>query len=196
MSNVQVTPKIWFCSDLHFHHTNIVKFTDRKLVTTQEEHTEWLISIWNNQVSAGDIVYHLGDFSFASKPDKIIDVLSRLKGQKFLVKGNHDRSKNLKVLLAEGHIQWFGDYREIRIGEFSTCLFHFPIVAWHRQHFGAYHLHGHCHGSYQPEKGKCLDVGIDNAYKVFGEHRLFSVDDIIEYMSKRELAIGDYHRDR
>ena len=44
------------CSDLHISHKNICKFTDRKLVTTQEDHDQWLVDLWNNQVTNSDLV--------------------------------------------------------------------------------------------------------------------------------------------
>ena len=53
-----------FCSDLHVSHKNICKFTDRKLVTTQEGHDQWIVDLWNKQVTDSDLVYILGDVSF------------------------------------------------------------------------------------------------------------------------------------
>lgn len=41
---------LYFTSDLHFGHSNIVKFTDRNKVTTSEEHDDWIIDLWNKQV--------------------------------------------------------------------------------------------------------------------------------------------------
>ena len=49
----------FYTSDLHFFHRNIVKFTNRGEVTTQENHDEWLVNLWNSQVKAGDLVYAL-----------------------------------------------------------------------------------------------------------------------------------------
>ena len=35
--------KVWFTSDLHFFHKNIVKFTNRGKETSLEDHAEWLV---------------------------------------------------------------------------------------------------------------------------------------------------------
>jgi len=70
---------------------------------------------------------------------------------------------------------------------------HFPIACWNQQGRGSYHIHGHSHGSYKGN-GKILDVGIDNSYNLFGEHRLFTEEDIIEYMSKQEVYASDHHK--
>jgi calcineurin-like phosphoesterase family protein len=186
--------KTFFTSDLHFHHKNITAFTDRKLFTSPEDHDEWLIEIWNKQVSKQDKVWHLGDFSF-SKTEEIKKLLRKLNGQKFFIKGNHDRRENLISLKLAYAIQNWDDYKEIKIGETPVVLFHFPIASWHRQHHGALHLHGHCHGSYTGQ-GKILDVGIDNAYNLFGEHRFFTEEDVIEQTQQRSIHINDHHRER
>lgn len=186
--------KTFFTSDLHFHHKKITEFTERNLFTDSEHHNEWLIDIWNSQVSKSDKVFHMGDFSFAHEYEKVADVLRRLNGQKFFIKGNHDRSEMLKSLKTSGLIQEGYDYKEIKLSDnTSACLFHFPISSWHRQHYGAFMLHGHCHGSFQGQ-GKILDVGIDNAYKLFGEHRLFTEEDVLEFMQTMETSVVDHHK--
>lgn len=187
--------KTFFTSDLHFHHKKITEFTERKLFTDSDHHNQWLIDTWNKQVNKGDVVYILGDFSFSRKYEEVLAYLRRLNGRKFIIKGNHDRSKILDSLkLSSGTIQNWWDYKEIKLSDNTpACLFHFPISSWHRQHYGAFMLHGHCHGSFQGQ-GKILDVGIDNAYKLFGEHRLFIEEDVIEYLQTRQLAVVDHHK--
>lgn len=54
-------------------------------------------------------------------------------------------------------------------------------------------LYGHCHGQMQGQ-GKTLDVGIDSAYNVLGEHKLFSEEDVVTFMQQREIYIADSHR--
>lgn len=56
-------------------------------------------------------------------------------------------------------------------------------------------LHAHSHGNYEAE-GKILDVGIDSAYNIFGEHRYFRVSDIFNYMKDREIKVNDHHQIR
>jgi calcineurin-like phosphoesterase family protein len=189
--------KKWFTSDLHFQHRNIVKFTDRGIVTTQEDHDEWLIDLWNSTVKKGDLVYHLGDFSFAKGYDSVKNIVQRLNGQIIMIKGNHDREEHLKRLKLEGMIAKYSMYEEIKIAGNPTVLFHFPISSWHRQSHGAWHLHGHTHGNLKSDRsiGKMLDVGIDNAYNVTGKHQFFDEDMITDYMSKREFYISDIHRE-
>lgn len=183
----------YFTSDLHHSHKNICAYTNRKLETTPEEHNSWLVNIWNNTVKAGDLVYHLGDLSFASKYNQVADFVSALSGQKILLKGNHDKSDFLEQLKNDGLIQAWYDYKEIKLGETKTVLFHFPISSWHQQHRHSFHLHGHSHGSSNHLKGKILDVGLDSAYLLTGKHKFFSEDEIIEYMKNRDTIVNDQH---
>ena len=135
--------KTHFVSDLHFFHKNIVSFTDRGKFTTQENHTEWLIELWNQQVQKGDTVWHLGDFSFGNT-EQTVQITKQLNGQIFMLKGNHDKAQTFENLKSCGLIQDWYDYKEIKIQGTPTVLFHFPVAAWHRQGYGSYHLHGHC----------------------------------------------------
>lgn len=186
----------WFTSDLHVGHKRITEFTDRKLVTTAEDHDNWVVDLWNSQVKPGDVVWILGDVSFA-RFDKTCEALKKMQGQKHVIKGNHDRADDLDHLKAANIIQNWHHYKEIKVGgkedNLTACLFHFPITAWHRQHYGSIHLFGHCHGSYAGI-GKCLDVGLDNSYNIFGEHKLFSEEDVLQFMQGREVYIAESHR--
>lgn len=185
---------VWFCSDSHFQHKNICKYTQRKLFTTQESHDDWLVNQWNKTVKFDDTVYHLGDFSFSSDADQIIDLISRLNGTIIFIKGNHCSSETWKRVLRTTQSK-FENYLEIKIEQQRIVLCHFPFSVWHNQHYGAWNLYGHCHGSHTPV-GKQLDVGFDNAYKLLGEHRPFSFDELLQIMQKQDIIVQDHHQDR
>lgn len=152
-----------------------------------------MIDVWNSQVKPGDTVWHIGDFCFG-KSDQMFEILQQLNGQKIFIKGNHDKRENLEYFTEDGWIQAWYEYKEIKLGETSTCLFHFPISSWHKQAHGSFHLHGHSHGGHTESKGKMLDVGLDSAYNIFGEHKFFSEDEIHAIMQTKQLFIADQHR--
>ena len=187
-----------FTSDLQLHHEHqrIVEFTNRGKDTTQENHTEWLINLWNSQAKKGDVVYVLGDYSFAKKYDDIAKFTESLNGQKIFIKGNHDRRENLDRLVKDNLIEAWYDYKEIKLQDIPTVLFHFPVSAWHRQGYGALHLHGHCHGNHADNKGKMLDVGLDSAYNIFGKHKFFTEQDVIDLLKEKQIYISDHHKER
>lgn len=183
-----------FTSDLHHQHSRIVEFTNRGDDTTQERHTEWLVKVWNKNVSSGDLVYNLGDFSFAKNYDDIAKFTQQLNGQKIFIKGNHDRREHLDQLVKDNLIQVWYEYKEIKIQDIPTVLFHFPIASWHRQSHGAWHLHGHCHGNFKDYRGKMLDVGLDSAYNLYGEHKFITEDQVVAFMQHEDIYLADQHR--
>ena len=184
-----------FTSDLHHQHSRIVEFTNRGKETTQENHTEWLVEVWNKNVTPADVCYNLGDYSFAKKYDDIAKFTERLNGTKILIKGNHDRREHLDQLVKDNLIAAWYDYKEIKIVDIPVVLFHFPIASWHRQGHGAYHLHGHCHGNFKDYRGKMLDVGIDSVYNLYGKHGFLNEHQIVEFMKEEKLYIADHHKE-
>ena len=76
--------QIYFTSDHHFGHENIIKFCDRPFRSV-EEMDQTLIERWNEKVKPEDEVYHLGDFSLAKDPQRVSDILDSLKGTKYLI---------------------------------------------------------------------------------------------------------------
>lgn len=133
----------FYTSDLHFFHKNICNLTDRNTVTNPENHTQWLIDLWNFQVSEYDTVYVLGDFSFGNL-EKTKEVIQKLKGNIVLILGNHDKESDIKLLYNSELIYFYFNYLEIKIEGVKTCMSHYPMVSWNKKHYGSYMLHGHC----------------------------------------------------
>ena len=80
--------KIYFISDMHFFHKNIIEFCERPFKDV-DEMNEFIIKKWNETIKKHDKVFVLGDLGFGSK-EVIEKVIKRLKGIKVLVRGNHD----------------------------------------------------------------------------------------------------------
>lgn len=174
--------KIWFTSDCHFGHKSIMKFCPetRMNITDVDELNEKMIEIWNNTVGPNDKVYILGDFSFMNAA-KTEEVLKRLKGKKFLIKGNHDHWVNSHLT---SYFEAIYDYKKITIDGKRVILFHYPIVEFENMHHGAYHFHGHTHGNYF-HPGRGFDVGIDNRpQKDMG---LWSWDELVPIMEAKPI---------
>jgi len=110
-----------------------------------------LITYWNLNVHEDDIIYHLGDFSFASAQP----YLDRLNGYKLFVRGNHE-----KPLINAVGVNKVPYIRETKIDDISITLCHYAMRVWNKSHFDQYHLYGHSHGTLPPQ-GKSLDVGVD-----------------------------------
>lgn len=145
---------IWFTSDTHFGHRFMLTAYSRPY-SCVEEMDESIIKNWNDRVSKGDIIYHLGDLSF-SNVGKTNSIINRLNGEKYLIIGNHDKRKIKKY---EG-FGWIKQAYELKHQGQHIWMQHFPCRSWEKSSYGSWHLFGHCHGHAMPW-GKSCDVGVD-----------------------------------
>lgn len=166
--------KIWFTSDTHFGHKNILTFCERPF-NSVEEMDNAIIERWNSKVGKDDIVFHLGDFAFASNK-RWQDLIYKLNGKIYLILGNHDITR------------WPGTYTMqlfdrvenqmmLKIdNKYKVYLNHFPFLCYD----GTYRnpedctiqLHGHVHqriGDIGKDAQRLqyrfpyqYDVGVDN----------------------------------
>lgn len=140
--------KIFFTSDTHYSHKNILNFSDRPYKSV-EEMDEELIKNWNSVVDNGDRIYHLGDFTFDH--DNVESILKRLNGQKFLIQGNHCKINNHTRPIFEKYFEWIKDYFVLKIKNGKNIpstkiiLSHYPFEVWDAQHNGSLHFYGHVH---------------------------------------------------
>lgn len=155
---------IYFTSDLHFYHENVIQHASRPF-TSVEEMDKTLIFNWNKQVKASDEVYVLGDVTMKGT-GYATEALQQLNGSKYLIKGNHDRFAD-QIAFDKNLFEWIKDYHELNYKNQRFILFHYPIEEWNHSFRGAIHLHGHQHNhkeyNYQNrEKGiRRFDVGVD-----------------------------------
>lgn len=185
-----VEDRLWFTSDTHYGHVGIVYHAARRKYLVAETYVDVvamdkdMVDAWNAVVQDGDHVFHLGDFSF-HRPDRTLDILSRLKGVKYLIRGNHDRNNLNGACLAmfDGGVE---HYHEITVGSQLICLCHFPFRSWNGMHHDSWNLHGHSHGTLVPQ-GKQLDVGVD-------VHGLpISYMEVEKIMKERKFVKQDHH---
>lgn len=85
---------IWFSSDYHLGHKNIIKY-DKRPFKNIDVMNEAIIANHNSVVNVDDDFYFLGDFSFNDKRTE--EWLQRINGNKFFIRGNHDRTRTVKL---------------------------------------------------------------------------------------------------
>ena len=154
---------IFFTSDHHFGHKNIIKFSNRPFASV-EEMDETMIERWNEKVNPEDEVYHLGDVALCS-PSKLRKILARLNGKIYLIKGNHEKA----AMECADQFEWVKDYYELTVedeefheGKNMIILLHYGMRVWNASHWGTYHLYGHSHGTLPDDpKMRAIDVGVD-----------------------------------
>lgn len=132
---------IFFCSDHHLGHKNIITFKDydgnitRPFATVEDMH-EYIIKQHNSVVRPQDKVYFLGDVAMTKSG---LELLSRFNGHKRLVRGNHD------VLKLKDYLVYFEEIYGVRVfGTEGLILSHIPI---HKDSMSRWKLnvHGHLH---------------------------------------------------
>lgn len=131
---------IWFISDTHFGHANILTFKNeeghvRPEFSTVEEMDEAMLQGIAETVKPGDRLYHLGDVYFGTFPEG----LPKIQAKKRLVLGNHDKPNDSR---------WKGCFSEVtslrRLPQHNLILSHYPL---HKTAIpsGFVNVHGHIH---------------------------------------------------
>jgi calcineurin-like phosphoesterase family protein len=162
------TDVIWFTSDLHLGHRNIIRHCDRPFASVEDMDTA-LIERWNMCVAPDDLVYVLGDFSFHNRT-RTAEIARLLHGEKTLVLGNHDGFKPNWYIDKAGFARTSMAMELILDNVFPEAttlrLCHYP---YHDERFdrnpfpddgAAWLLHGHVHTRWTIN-GKQFNVGVD-----------------------------------
>lgn len=150
---------IFFTSDLHFWHNNIIKYCNRPCNNVDEMH-ELIIKNWNNKISNRDTVFILGDITFKGM-DKTAHILDQLNGTKIFIAGNHD-GYAVATYFGHEHDMLGVEVTDDETGVKTYChLSHFPLLSWNRDKHGSINIHGHVHKTENVVDGKRIDVGMD-----------------------------------
>ncbi len=130
------TQKVFFISDVHFDHANIIKYTQRPFRNI-EEMNETVVKNWNHAVKNDDVVFFLGDLGFSRGHRSINYWLEKLNGKIYFLKGNHDHGNVGKAT------QIPSDYPLLYKGR-QFLLMHYPNrpIDWN-----GWIIHGHKHNN-------------------------------------------------
>ncbi len=184
--------KLWFTSDLHFGHQNIINLCRRPFHSV-DNMNKLLVENYNEVVSMNDIVYIVGDFAMGKIADTL-EIANELNGYKVLVAGNHDR-----MFKEKGRVKWHHKYldagfNDVLYGQQKVLLSddtwidvcHFPYSGDSQeedryldsrpQRRGNWLLHGHIHGKNRLSGEKQIDVGVDaNGYYPVSEKEILDI---------------------
>lgn len=193
--------KIFFTADPHFLHANksdsgIIDYSNRPFTNIEDMNDE-IIRNWNDVVPSDGTVYLLGDVALGH-PTEAKEILNRLNGKIYLIKGNHEKTV-LKNKELRDRFESIHDYLELKVPDSEAMytatksdhavqlivLFHYPIQSWKNLKFASWHLHGHCHGKLPtPDHMLRLDVGVDNP---FCDYFPVSYEKIKEHMKSKDF---------
>lgn len=172
----------YYISDLHFDHTNVIKFDNRPFKDV-EEMNNTLINNWNSVVKKNDIVYVLGDFCFGNT-ERTNELFNQLSGKIILIRGNHDRI--LHTQANKNKVLQMVDYKEVKdtaFGkEYRVYMSHYfmPLFRSHR-YPNSVHLYGHVHNSDEWEFCKEVAEQTKNRYKT--DAKYFNVGCMLDYIN-------------
>lgn len=161
--------QVWFTSDTHFGHENIIRFCNRPFKNAEEMNSE-LIRRWRETVPEDGIVFHLGDFAHGSSR-LWNDILCTLTGRKYLILGNHDMKSIRQGFMSR--FELVTQQMTIRVGGQAIVLNHNPFLCYGGSYRDVWQLFGHVHSGPASNTGldhprlKMLfplqyDVGVDN----------------------------------
>jgi len=152
---------IWFTSDWHLGHANIIKHCGRPFKDLNEMN-ETIIENYNSLVKPDDVVYNLGDLFFKTSYWYCHNLLGRFNGKIRVVVGNHDKKGRLDNFVKDGLIQSVNDVLGMDIDKQYIWLSHYPHRSWNRSFHGSLHFHGHVHSrSNVCVYRNSIDVGVD-----------------------------------
>ena len=133
-----------YISDLHFGHANVIKHDSRPFLNV-DEMDRVMMERWNAMVNEDDDVYVVGDFCYRS--GRATEwYLSRLKGRKHLIVGNHDwrtlqNDKAMSMFVSVDRLL------ELEDNGIFIVLCHYPMAEWNYSSRGSWHIYGHIHGN-------------------------------------------------
>lgn len=165
---------IFFTSDYHIGHHNIIAYSKRPFHNAEEMNRE-IIARHNAVVTKDDIVYNLGDV--ALRENFVPEVLKQLNGTQHLIAGNHDRAhpcrKQYKKAMLRYKEYGFTSVQvnlELQVCNRTVLLTHMPYQnpddkdqrypEFRPKDKGQFLICGHVHDRWKVN-GRQINVGVD-----------------------------------
>jgi calcineurin-like phosphoesterase family protein len=145
---------IWFISDTHFFHDNILLFRDRqenlirgRYFSSSAHMNECMVSNWNESIKPQDKVYHLGDVAVGVRQQsEFTELMQSLNGHKRLLLGNHDHIHQPAYREFERIELWTGG----KFKQYNFVCSHIPLRP-DQMRDGEFNVHGHIHQNLVPD---------------------------------------------
>lgn len=153
---------IFVTSDLHFGHDKEFMYVPRGFSNIQEADSA-VVGNWNSVVSDEDDVYVLGDIMLNDNENGC-RLWNQLKGNKFVIIGNHDSAVRIELLKTCPNTTVLGYADIIKYDGFTFYLSHYPTITSSferdkRLKIGEINLCGHTH-----TKDRFVDIGKGRIY--------------------------------
>lgn len=178
---------VYFISDTHFSHTNVIDYEKRPFDNIIVMNA-YMIERWNETVQPNDTVFFLGDFALGEidKETAYETLPNRLNGHIIFIKGNHDRSYNTLNNYFDTRENGFKYDYEDESGLYHFILSHRPLPA-NEIPKGYINIHGHIHS--HPLDALLFDPSthINVSVEVL-DYAPISVSDIVKQIKERRYS--------
>lgn len=155
---------IYFTSDLHLYHRNIIEYSNRPFSSLEEMNFKLIENI-NNTVDYDDTLYILGDFSFTTVA-RSLEIIKTINCNNIIfTQGNHDQARFVNKLLSLNKNITAYFINERPCFELDDTRVHFNHTPSLESDIDTnIYLHGHIHteGTETINKQNHYDVGVDN----------------------------------
>lgn len=200
MLKIADSRNIWLSSDTHYGHKNICRgVTDWRMpdeslpihstrdFNTIEEMNDAIVNNINEVVKKGDVLVHLGDWSFGGRDNVEIFRDRIICDEIHLTLGNHDHHIERNKGDIQNLFASVQDFLRLKYNKRHYEMMHYPLTTWNNLRRGRIHLHGHCHlpDNRKISGGRRIDVGMDG-HPEFRPYNL--MDELYEIM--RDIPVG------
>lgn len=178
---------IWFTSDTHFGHANVLAFCKRPWDDV-DAMNDALVERINERVAPDDVLYHLGDFSFRATVEKAREIRHRIRCRTIhWIPGNHDKDWSQPAVTGTFAVE--PPICTLKLdGGRKIVMCHYPLMDWPGLAHGAIHLHGHIHAARiynewnRSQRLLRYDVGVDaNGYAPVSLDEILAFFDGVEH---------------
>lgn len=153
--------KRFFIADTHFQDDRLNLYGRDLMFENSKEVDKYIIKKWNENITNDDLVIVVGDVSMTKEG---LNNLSKLNGEKWLVKGNYDISVEnggtAKYEISDDILSKYFtkivDEIELKIGGETVYINHFPTNA----RPDMFNIVGHIHGTWKVQRNM-VNVGVD-----------------------------------
>lgn len=172
---------IWFTSDWHLDHANIIKYSNRPFANVEEQQ-KVILSNFFIKVKKGDIVYFLGDIAFNSDAFQLFAKQFRQQYgtsvEFHYIEGNHEKSIIPEI---KRFATSYSKLNEIYWNDQPITLCHYIMYSFSKSHFNAWQIYGHHHGYVDTKMlGKRMNVCVE-----LNNYSPVSIDNVAKWMDQQ-----------
>jgi calcineurin-like phosphoesterase family protein len=153
--------------DLHWGHSNILKFGEGRKFSTISEMEDYIKDTLSKTLKKEDFLFDLGDLFWKTPQEEMEEVCSLFPRRTWKILGNHDKESLYMGgnPILRKYFEGVSDLLDLRViygGEdIQVTLSHYPFLTWNHSHWGSLGIHGHTHGSIDILNSESPDLRVD-----------------------------------